>query len=533
MRPGTVLKAAFLAALVTVAVAVPAQAALTLVPAYLDSAANPVAMPIYVTAPPGDEHRLFVVERDGRIRVAVDGVMQDAPFLDISDKVETEGEGGLLSVAFAPDYAASGKFYVYYVEHPDGAGIKGDIRIDEFIRSADPNVASTTARPILEIQHDSTAYHYGGTIAFDKSGDLYAAPGDGATGGAPAQDPASMLGKLLKVDTGTTPGATVVASGLRNPFRFSFDRATGDIVIGDVGEKTREEIDWLKAGTFDGVNFGWPTCEGSFLQGNSSQPCTFGTLPIFDYPRTMGHSVTGGVVVRDSALTPLLGRYVYADHFTGDIRSLALAAPATGDRSEGLPVVPRIVAFGEDAAAHVYVVSLYNAGTSKYGGKVWRIACDGNCDAPGGDGSGGSPQTPGDPAPGDPPAGDPGPGDPPADQGQQPAPPVRDTRAPRVRVRAARTQRVPKTHRVRLAVACNEPCAARISARTTGTGRKSLALRGTLKRIGAGQRLVVELRPSKRALRALAKRGSITIAIRARDAAGNAASARLAIRIKR
>jgi hypothetical protein len=521
MRSGGCIRgwAAALAAGVTLLVAAPAQAALTLVPAYTDSVTKPVSNPIYLTAPQGDSSRLFVVERAGKIRLALNGVMQDGPFLDISSRVETAGEGGLLSMAFAPDYASSGKFYVYFVEHPDGPDVQGDILIEEYTRSADPNVANTTPRPILQIQHDSASNHYGGTIAFGKDGVLYAAPGDGGTGGANAQDGTSQLGKLLAVDTGATPGASIVALGLRNPFRWSFDRQTGDIMIGDVGENSFEEIDWAQSGGFANLNFGWPCWEGN---SSRSTGCMTGTLtaPVFTYGRSAGHSVTGGVVVRDPALTGLYGRYVYADHFTGDIRSLVLAQPATGDRSEGLPNVPRIVAFGEDADAHVYVVSLFNPGGSTYGGQVWRIVCEASCDAATGTSTGGGTPPP------TPPAADLGAG--PSDTAPALPAVVKDTSPPVLRVRAARLQRVLRRGLVRLSVACDERCVVRIAGRADGLG-----LRGVLKRLDPRAQATIDLRISQRVRRALARRGVVSLQLRARDGAGNLRTAALTVRVKR
>jgi hypothetical protein len=518
VRAGRVVAIAAFALLMAAA---PAQAGLSLVPAYTDSATKPVTNPIYLTAPPGDSSRLFIVERAGRIRVALNGVVRDQSFLDISSRVETTGEGGLLSMAFAPDYATSGKFYVYFVEHPDAPGVDGDILIEEYTRSADPNVASTTPRAILEIQHDAATNHYGGTIAFGKDGVLYAAPGDAASGGVESQDATSLLGKLIAVDVDSSPGGSVVASGLRNPFRFSFDRSTGDLVLADVGENTWEEIDWLPFGTFANANFGWPCYEG-FAARSTAVTCNSGTLtpPILAYGRTAGHSVTGGVVVRDPGLGDLAGRYVYADHFTGDIRSLKLGTPASEDRSEQLPIVPRITAFGEGADGRVYVVSLFNPGGSTYAGKVWRIACD-TCTPQGG---GEPPPPPADPGP----APGPGPSEPVPEQ--QPAPPVvaRDSAAPLLRVRAARRQDVLHRRVIRLSVACDEACIVRVNGKARG-----LPLRGALKRLDAGKRILFELRAASRIRRALARRGSVALALRGRDAAGNLRTASLRVLVKR
>src|SRR3954454_1408842 len=179
MRAGGSIRGvvAMLAACAGLAAAAPAQAALSFRPAYTDSVANPVNTPIFVTAPPGDSSRLLVVERGGRIRIAVNGVIQDTPFLDISSRVQTAGEGGLLSMAVAPDYATSGKFYVYFIQKSDG-----HIRVEQFTRSgANPNVADTSSTSMLDVAHPTYQNHYGGQIAFGPDGLLYAGTGDGGS----------------------------------------------------------------------------------------------------------------------------------------------------------------------------------------------------------------------------------------------------------------------------------------------------------------------------------------------------------------
>ena len=486
----------------TLTLAPAAHAALSLTPAFTGS----VSQPTYVTAPPGDSHRLFIVTRPGVIRVAVDGVLQSTPFLDITTRVSTSGEGGLLSMAFPSDYASSGKFYVYFAQKSDG-----DIRIEQFSRSAaDPDVADTTPALMLDVPHPGQTNHYGGQLQWGADGRLYAGTGDGGGSNDPnsnAQDTGSMLGKLLAIDPANPGTATIAALGLRNPFRWSFDRTTHDLVIGDVGQGQREEIDYVPASTpLNGLNFGWPCREGTLDLSHSGCPVAGTIDPVWEYGHTGGSvAITGGVVVRDPALTPLFGRYLYADYYAGVIHSQQLATPtSTGDRVESLPQVASLVAFGEDADGRVYVVSL--------NGSVQRIV-----------------YTP-EPAPPSPEPTPPAPEQPVTPTGQPPAATgaARDTTAPRLTIHAARIQDVLRRAHVRFAVFCDEGC----SMRATATAR-GLRIRGTLRHLDAGQRETIELRVSGRVRGALARRGSVAIGVRARDAAGNLRTAALTIGVAR
>ena len=523
MRGGAAIRALVLAMTFALLAASPASAGMSLVPAYTDSVADPVDTPIYVTAPPGDSSRLFVVERGGRIRVAVNGVIQDTPFLDISSRVQTAGEGGLLSMAFAPDYATSGKFYVYFVQLSDG-----HIHVEEFTRSAaDPNLADTSPTDVMvDIAHPTFQNHYGGQVAFGPDGLLYAGTGDGGSSNDPngnAQNPASQLGKLLAINT-TTDAVTTAARGLRNPFRFSFDRTNGDFVLGDVGQAKWEEIDWVPAtDTLAGSNFGWD-CYEAFEHVDTSCDPSPRVDPVIAYANPNGSSspsaaVTGGVVVRDPALTPIFGRYLYADFYAGQVHSAALAKPVTDDRIESaLGTTPNLVAFGQDADGHVYVVSLIP-------GSVKRIVCDSSCAAPAG---GTTPPPPGSgtsPPPGD---------TPPPDSGAVPV--AHDTTAPLLRIRMARRQDVLHRRAVRLSVACDEACLVRVSGRVRAAATNHapvMRIGGSLKRLAAGKRAIFELHASARIRRALARHGSITLSIRGRDAAGNLRTAARTVRVKR
>jgi glucose/arabinose dehydrogenase len=333
--------------------------------------------PIYVTSPPGDRRRLFVVERGGTIRVVRDGGKLAAPFLDISSNVRTDSERGLLSMAFAPDYASSGRFYVYFTDKA------GDIHIQEFTRSSADRAARSSARNLITIDHREFGNHDGGQLQFGPDGHLYAGVGDGGSGGDPHNHGQSLdtdLGKLLRIDPrGARPykgnpfvsraGARpeIWAYGLRNPWRFSFDRSTGDLVIADVGQDTEEEIDFARRGSGRGANYGWNVFEGRRQFRGGSAPGA--VRPRVTHSHADGYcSITGGYVVRDKSLGSLYGRYVYGDLCKQSLRSVKLGrgGGASGDRALPGPSVSQLVSFGEDARGRVYAVSL--------DGPVYRLA---------------------------------------------------------------------------------------------------------------------------------------------------------------
>jgi glucose/arabinose dehydrogenase len=341
------------------------------------------AAPVYVTAPPKDTRRLFVVERAGRIRVVRGGRTLATPFLDIHSNVRTDGERGLLSMAFAPDYASSGLFYIYFTDR------SGDIRIQELKRSAtsgnraDPG----SARNLLTIGHREFSNHDGGQLQFGPDGRLYAGIGDGGGAGDQhnhAQSLATDLGKLLRIDprhpsrgrpfgVGGNPFAArggarpeIWAYGLRNPWRFSFDRRTGDLVIGDVGQDAEEEVDFARRGSGRGANYGWNVFEGFRRYRSGSAKAA--VRPRLVKTHSAGYcSIIGGYVVRDRALTSLYGRYVYGDLCKPAIRSVKLGRTrgASGDRPVGVSV-GELASFGQDARGRVYAVSL--------AGGVYRLA---------------------------------------------------------------------------------------------------------------------------------------------------------------
>jgi glucose/arabinose dehydrogenase len=323
--------------------------------------------PVYVTAPAGDE-RLFVVEQGGTIRIA--GVQE--PFLDISDRIESGGEQGLLGLAFPPDYADRGRFYVYYTAR-DGANT-----LAEYERAGEARADPDSER-ILFAQEDSEPNHNGGMITFGPDGLLYVGMGDGGGGGdqhgarGNGQALDTILGKILRLDPtpdGERPytipsdnpfadraGARgeIYAYGLRNPWRFSFDRQTGDLTIGDVGQNAVEEISFVRSGEGAGANFGWRVFEGSsrFMEGEEAEGAV---APVIDEDHSDGYcSITGGYVVRDPALPSLRGQYVYGDLCHGTLRAATL--PDGEPRDTGLEV-PSVSSFGEDAQGRVYAVSL-------------------------------------------------------------------------------------------------------------------------------------------------------------------------------
>jgi glucose/arabinose dehydrogenase len=333
---------AMLAALVAVALfASPASAALHLSPI------GTFTSPVYVTAPPGNAHSVFVVEQAGRIIEVRDGQIQDPPFLDITSSVKSGGEQGLLSMAFAPDYATSGRYYVYYTA-PRAADSNGSvITVEEF--------SPTEHHVVFTVDHPTNGNHNGGQIQFGPDGMLYAGTGDGGSSDDPpnnAQNPTSNLGKLLRVDPLASDAShpSSFASGLRNPFRFSFDRQTGDLTIGDVGQNTWEEVDFSSPGTAAGRNYGWRCREGMHANPNVSCTVPGAVDPVLEKDHSTDGfcAIIGGYVVRDASLGSLAGRYVYGDNCAHGVRSVTLPA-ATDNSATGL-TVDGLSSFGENAS---------------------------------------------------------------------------------------------------------------------------------------------------------------------------------------
>ena len=320
--------------------------------------------PVYVTGAPGFPKLLFVVEQEGRVIVLRNGRRQAQPFLDIRSLVSSGGERGLLSIAFPPDYERTGWLYVYYTDR------QGNIEIDRFTRKSATRAARGSRRALVHIPHPINANHNGGQLQFLGNW-LYFGTGDGGSAGDPpnnAQNPHSMLGKLLRVDPREAhPEPQIFSLGLRNPFRFSFDRVTTPghprIAIGDVGQNRFEEVDYLPVGAARGANFGWDAFEGfsPYREENSGTPDPGGTVkPIFAYPhsRAGSCSIIGGYVVADKQLRSLYKHYIYADLCEGELRSLVPHLHgASRDHKLGLGVESPS-SFGEDDHHRLYVCSL-------------------------------------------------------------------------------------------------------------------------------------------------------------------------------
>lgn len=333
-------------------------------------------LPVHLSSP-RDDPRLFVVEQAGTIRTIEGGRPGPTPYLDISTRVLGGGERGLLSVAFHPRFADNGRLFVYYT----AADPPGELRISEF-RALDPSAGAVDAaseRVLVAIPHATFPNHNGGQLAFGPDDLLYAGVGDGGGGGDPSnhgQDTASLLGKLLRLDpdAASTPapgnpfGNAVYHYGLRNPWRFSFDRRTGDLYVGDVGQDLWEEVDFAEAPgggapPSAGVNWGWNAMEGLHCFSPPAGCAVAGkTLPILEYSHDEGSSVTGGFVYRGTAMPDLAatGTYFYADFGTGFVRTLRVVAGVAVDRrdaSAAFPGAGNISSFGEDAGGELYVVS--------------------------------------------------------------------------------------------------------------------------------------------------------------------------------
>lgn len=325
--------------------------------------------PIYVTSDPGNPERLFVVERQGTILLLQNGELK--PFADIRAVVSCcEGERGLLSIALAPDFDFSGRFYLYYT----GKVEPGEIHIAEMVAAGNAAPFSSLRDVIAPIPHAAKTNHDGGQIQVGPEGNLFAGTGDG--GGEKdelhnSQNPETLLGKMLRITP--TPGLVSKAEiwnfGLRNPFRFSFDRFSGDLWMGDVGQSAREEVDFAAApGLGQGADYGWNCFEGSIPGPSTDEPeCAENAgkfvPPVFEYTHSRVGStgakacaIIGGYVARGPGMGDLYGRYLYGDLCEGDIRSFSPAAPAATDRSEGVHV-GNLNSFGQDSCGRLYAVS--------------------------------------------------------------------------------------------------------------------------------------------------------------------------------
>jgi glucose/arabinose dehydrogenase len=309
--------------------------------------------PTQVTAPRGSRGVLYVVEQAGLVRVVRNGTLQERPFLDLRGRTRAGGEQGLLGLAFAPDYARSRQFVVDYTDR------NGNTRIVRY-RSNGSVAVPGSARQLLYVAQPYSN-HNGGMVAYGKDGLLYIGMGDGGGAGDPgnrAQNPASRLGKILRLDPahpGTKPAT--VALGVRNPWRFSFDRANGDLWIGDVGQDRIEEVDQVAWPLRGLLNLGWSVYEGrSPFKSEELGPGRL-VAPVAQYTHADGCSITGGYVYRGSAVPSFAGRYIYGDYCSGKVWSLALVnGKAQQIRKEPFSI-RTLTSFGEDGAGELYAVS--------------------------------------------------------------------------------------------------------------------------------------------------------------------------------
>jgi hypothetical protein len=476
---------------------------------------------MFLTAPANDP-RLFVVERSGVVRVVKAGVVSPQPFLAIPN-VDTVGERGLQSIAFAPDYATSGLLYAFYIafgpDALDSGAARGDVRVVEYRRSAsDPDVADpASARLVLKVAHGADN-HNGGQLAIGHDGLLYITIGDNAAS-ANSQDLTNLLGKVLRIDPRdpdgigaqtyaipaanpflTNPSAReeIYALGLRNPFRASI-APNGALVVGDVGSGLNEEVNILAAG---GGNYGWPTCEGPCAPANSSL-----ADPFFSYPHSGPTvcAVIGGHVVGDVELPELMGRYLYGDLCASDLRTLNLGV-AGGDARQAGATLPSgsLQSFGESAGGCAYALTSTD---------VYRVAPDASAPAHCPRTTIALPETTS----------------------------GRDTTKPRLTLKLRKRQRLGRF--VTLVARCSETCTLRAGGRLRFAAKpKARGAKGPVKleratrRVRAGTRVSLRLRVTKplrtRARKALkAKRGvTARIAVVATDAARN--STRKSVRVK-
>ncbi len=349
--------------------------------------------PVDIVVAPGDTTRLFVVEQAGRVRILRDGLVVPAPFLDVGSKTFGTGESGLLGLAFHPDYVNNRRLFVYYTRISDGALV-----IERYERSIDhpEQTDFASGRILFVIPHPGATNHNGGKLAFRSDGYLYIGTGDGGGGNDPfnnGQNFGTRLGKMLRVDvnvetppyyaippsnpfaamtcngagSGTCP--EIWSLGLRNPFRFSFDRLTGDQFIGDVGQGDREEVDYEPFGVPGGRNYGWRILEGLICTPAFGPTCTPPpnyVPPIFDYNHSAGVSITGGFRYRGTRIAPLNGAYLYADFGSGNLWAATSDGAGGWTPQQLLLITGGVSTFGEDHAGELYISAYFN-------GSIYRL----------------------------------------------------------------------------------------------------------------------------------------------------------------
>lgn len=339
-----------------------------------------VDSPLFLTHAGDGSGRVFIVGQTGRIHIAdADGKLHSEPFLDVGDRITAGGEQGLLGLAFHPAYAENGRLFVNYTDQ------NGDTVVAEYQRAGEQQANPSSERVVLQIDQPFPN-HNGGMLAFGQDGFLYIGMGDGGSGGDPhdnGQRLDTLLGKLLRIDVDGDPYGIpadnpfvgdegrrpeIWAYGLRNPWRFSFDRQTGDLLIGDVGQNELEEVDVLPAGTPSGANLGWRIMEASRCFASDDCNGEGLVLPVAEYPTAEGCAVTGGYVYRGSQFPVLQGGYLFADFCGGQIWGLSASEARSGSARPRLLLQTElnIASFGEDEEGEVYVTDLT-------GGAVYQV----------------------------------------------------------------------------------------------------------------------------------------------------------------
>lgn len=333
--------------------------------------------PLHLSAPKRDR-RLFVVEQAGVIRIIVDGQLLETPFLDIRDRVGSGGERGLLSVAFHPDYADKGLFYVNYTDK------NGDTRVERYAVTADPNLADPGSAKLILMVEQPFRNHNGGLIVFGPDGMLYIGMGDGGSGGDPqgnGQNRNTLLGALLRIDVDSgdpyavppdnpfvgDPEARgeIWAYGLRNPWRFAFDREAGSLYIADVGQNRWEEVN-VASDAAGGLNYGWNIMEGAHCYANDPCDPSGRVLPALEYSHADGCSVIGGHVYRGTSIAAIRGHYVYSDFCKGFLRSFRFVDDTVTDKRQwNVGDLGQVMSFGEDEQGDLYILS--------NNGRVYRL----------------------------------------------------------------------------------------------------------------------------------------------------------------